>query len=238
MKEAIKQYMAKNGLQQFCPQTALFDMDGVLYDSMPNHAVAWHDSMKEYNLRISHEEAYLYEGMRGVETIKLLAQDQWKRDISDEEAQQMYVTKSEHYAKRATANLIPGVLDLQRYLREKKITIGVVTGSGQLSLIQRILRDFDGLVSPDVIVSAHDVNHGKPAPDPYLMGMQKAKSSPCDTIIVENAPLGVQAGIAAGCFTVAVNTGPLSDDILRKAGADIVFPDMNTFLNSLKDTLS
>lgn len=205
---------------------ALFDMDGVLYNSMPYHAIAWKKCMKAYGIDMTEHEAFLYEGMRGVETIKIVAGRQWKREISDEEAQMMYRKKSEEYAKFPTAELIDGVKDLQKFLVEMGIKVGIVTGSGQFSLINRILNDFKGLVSPDIIVTANDVNHGKPEPDPYIKGMEKGGCTPQETVVIENAPLGVKAGKAAGCFTIAVNTGPLDDAILKDAGADVVCKNM------------
>ena len=59
----------------------------------------------------------------------------------------------------------------------------------------------------------------------------EAKANQC--IVVENAPLGVQAGHAAGCFTVGVTTGPIPEKDLYKAGADIVYADMNAFAQAL-----
>ena len=84
-QQAIHQYLQQHGFGEFCPKAVLFDMDGVLYNSMPNHAYSWHTSMEEYGLVMPPEDAYLYEGMRGVETIKLLCEKQWGRIISDEE---------------------------------------------------------------------------------------------------------------------------------------------------------
>ena len=76
------------------------------------------------------------------------------------------------------------------------------------------------------MVTGFDVKHGKPHPEPYLMGLQKAGIQASEAVVVENAPLGVEAAHAAGIFTIAVNTGPLPDDILRQSGADVVLPDM------------
>ena len=62
------------------------------------------------------------------------------------------------------------------------------------------------------------------------MGLKKAGSlQPWEAIVVENAPLGIKAGIAARIFTVAVNTGPLSDDVLLNAGANLLFSTMREF---------
>ena len=60
----------------------------------------------------------------------------------------------------------------------------------------------------------------------YLMGLEKAGVKPYEALVVENAPMGIQAGVAAGIFTIAVNTGPLDDRILLDAGADLLYPDM------------
>jgi len=201
-------------------------MDGVLYDSMPNHAYAWEHSTEKFGLKMTQAEAYQFEGMRGVETIKIIAQRQWGRLISDAESQEIYDEKSAIYASRPEAKIMPGVMDLQRQMKADGAKIVVVTGSGQRSLLQRLLRDFDGLVSRELMVTSFDVSRGKPQPDPYLMGLQKAGVSADEAMVVENAPLGVRAGKAAGIFTVAVNTGPLPDQELWEAGADLVFPDM------------
>lgn len=109
------------------------------------------------------------------------------------------------------------------------MTIGVVTGSGQRPLINRLMKDFGDYLDESHIVTAYDVKHGKPNPDPYLMGLQKAGNlKPWEAIVVENAPLGVKAGVAARIFTIAVNTGPLPDDVLKREGADLVISDMPT----------
>ena len=55
-------------------------------------------------------------------------------------------------------------------------------------------------------------------------------------MVVENAPLGIRAGVAAGIYTIAVNTGPLNDQVLLDAGANILFPTM-TALSAAWPTL-
>ena len=81
--------------------------------------------------------------------------------------------------------------------------------------------------SPEKMVTAFDVKYGKPNPEPYLMGLEKAGVNANEAIVVENAPMGVQAGVAAGIFTIAVNTGPLSDEVLLQAGADLLFSSVS-----------
>ena len=52
---------------------------------------------------------------------------------------------------------------------------------------------------------------------------------PWEGFVVENAPMGVRAGVAAQIFTVAINSGPLPNQLLLEEGADLIYPDMMTF---------
>lgn len=235
-EKEIEKYLERHGFGTFSPKAVLFDMDGVLYDSMPNHAYSWHKSMAALGITMPPEDAYKYEGMRGVETIKLMARQQWGRELTDEEAQKMYGEKARVFSECPTAKVMDGVQDLQRMMKADGMKIVVVTGSGQRSLLDKLVSDFDGLVSPELIVSSFDVSRGKPDPEPYLKGMEKAGVKPWEAIVVENAPLGVRAGVAADVFTIAVNTGPLPDNMLADEGAAIVFRRMADFRDSW-DTL-
>ena len=225
MKE-IKNYLQKHGFEAFTPKAVLFDMDGVIYDSMPNHATSWHESMATFGLDMPLSGAYQYEGMRGVETIKLLARQQWNRELSDEEAQRMYDVKSACFAQCPPAEKMEGVEELMRQIKADGLRICVVTGSGQHTLLDQLEAAFDGLLSKSLMVTSFDVKYGKPNPEPYLRGLQKAGVKPWEAIVVENAPLGVRAAVAAHIFTIAVNTGPLPNQMLLDEGADLIFGRM------------
>ena len=221
------EYLESNGFESFMPKAVLFDMDGVLFNSMPGHARSWHQSMAAYGIRMSEAEAYEFEGMRGVETIRVLCRRQWHREISDKEAEEMYDLKGRIFASQPEAPKIEGVERLMHTIKDGGLKISIVTGSGQHSLLDKLQDTFPGLIDKRLIVTAFDVKHGKPAPDPYLMGMDKCGVEPWQTIVIENAPLGVQAAVAARCFTIAVNTGPLPDKMLADKGANLVFKNMN-----------
>ena len=66
--------------------------------------------------------------------------------------------------------------------------------------------------------------------------MEKAGASADETIVVENAPLGVRSAKAAGAFVIAVNTGPLPSEALTREGADMVFGNMKELETFLKKT--
>lgn len=233
-RESIKKYLLKHGFGCFHPKAVLFDMDGIIYNSMPNHALSWHQAMATIGIQMEENEAYRYEGMRGVETIKLKARQQWNREISDEEAQKIYDLKVSSFSQCPPALKMEGTEELMKQIKAEGLTICVVTGSGQRSLLEKLETDFKGLIYQERVITCFDVTHGKPAPDPYLVGMQRAGVNPWEAIVVENAPLGIQAAVAAKCFTIAVNTGPLPDEELINKEADVIMPNMKTFSQQWK----
>lgn len=229
IKQAIRQYTERNGLKTFHPRAVLFDMDGVLYDSMPRHARAWHEAMQKFGIDMPEYEAFRVEGMRGVEICQIKAREQLHREITEDEAERMYQEKAKHFASYGDPLKMESVEELMRKMKADGMRIGVVTGSGQRPLIQRLCHDFEGLIESPFIVTSYDVTRGKPEPEPYLKGLEKVGVAATEAIVVENAPLGVRAAVAANIFTVAVNTGPLPEQMLTDEHADLVFERMADF---------
>ena len=71
-QEAIKKYVEQHGHQRLNLKAVLFDMDGVLFNSMPYHAEAWNKIMSRFGFNLSKEEAYLHEGRTGAGTINII----------------------------------------------------------------------------------------------------------------------------------------------------------------------
>jgi len=84
-REAVFAYLAQNGFEHFCLKAVLFDMDGVLFDSMPNHAKSWAEVGQRFRLGITAEDAYLHEGRTGASTINSFARRDWGREATTEE---------------------------------------------------------------------------------------------------------------------------------------------------------
>ena len=231
----INSYLKKHGFERFEPKAVLFDMDGVLYDSMPHHAVAWNEAMEKYGIHMTEADAYATEGARGIDTIRIMVRQQKGMEISEEKAQEMYDEKSRLFHAMGEATIMPGILELMGKIHLQGFTIGVVTGSGQRPLINRLLTDFGEYLDEGHIVTAYDVQRGKPNPDPYLMGMEKAGTKPWETIVVENAPLGIRAGVASKAFTIAVNTGPLADSVLLEHHPDLLLKKMTDLSDKWSD---
>ena len=236
---AVKQYLTAHGYERMALRAAMFDMDGVLFDSMKNHAKCWHETMAHFGLDLPEWEAYMHEGRTGAGTINIVSQRQRGYDATEEEIKRIYQYKSDLFNRCQKAQRMPGAYELLCKVKESGVVPMVVTGSGQRTLLERLNRNFPDVFKRELMVTAFDVKYGKPNPEPYLMGMEKYKKtlscngegdlSASSFIVVENAPLGVAAGVAAGVFTIAVNTGPLPDEELLSQGANLLFHSMQEF---------
>ena len=217
-------------------KAVLFDMDGVLYDSMPSHVKAWYDTMSALNTASSPEEFYLFEGRTGESTINIIFNRSFGRDATPEEIEKIYAQKAQRFVELEHPESKPmlGAIEVLRKVKELGLLRVIVTGSGQKSLFNKLDKHFPDFFDKDLMVTAYDVKYGKPNPEPYLMGLEKANLLPEEALVVENAPLGVESGHAAGIYTIAVNTGPLKDQILLDAGADILFPSMNDLSKNIE----
>ena len=239
-EDSIKSYLKAHSLKAIDLRAVLFDMDGVLFDSMPYHATSWHEVMERHGLHLNRDEAFMHEGRTGPATINIVYRRQYGVDAPDGLADIIYAEKSRRFAQFPEPPRMKGALEVVKKLAADGLTPVVVTGSGQRTLLNRLEEKFEGLFTPEHIVTAYDVKQGKPYPEPYLMGLQKAGAKACEAIVVENAPIGVQAGVAAGIFTVAVNTGPLPPSALLEAGANLLFPSMQALCDNyeqLRDEL-
>ena len=209
-------------------KAALIDMDGTLYDSMKNHTAAWHRMMLELGIDEPRENFYLYEGMTGSQTINRLFTRYLNREATPEEVKEYYMRKTEYFKAMPAVSPMPGAAKMLCLLYNNGIDRVLVTGSGQRSLIDRLNRDFPGMFADNRMITSLDVVHGKPDPEPYLRAMELAGVTAAESIVIENAPLGVKAGASAGAFTIALTTGPIPFDALSDAGADIVLPSMES----------
>ena len=262
MIDALQKYLKENNYSQFHLKTAMFDMDGVLFDSMKNHSRCWHEAMKHYGFNLPREEAYMHEGRTGAGTINIVSLRERGHEATEEEIEKIYAYKSQLFNACPKAERMPGANELLQQVKASGIIPMLVTGSGQKTLLERLHRNFPGIFLPELMVTAFDVQYGKPNPEPYLMGLQKAyqylhpdaphstlhashstlhaphhRLAPNCSIVVEHAPLGVQAAVAAGVFTIAVNTGPLPDSALLDEGANLLFPSMQALSDAWQTLL-
>jgi len=232
LQQTIAEYLKYTGQKGLDISAALIDCDGVLYDSMKYHTQAWVKLMKKNGIKCTRDEFYELEGMTGSEIIKMKFKTGAGKNITDDEARALYGVKTRYFRELGEAPVMPGAVRVLEALKEAGVERVLVTGSQQDSILERIEKDFQGLFG-DVKITGHDVRKGKPNPEPYLKAMAKADKKANQCVVIENAPLGCQAAHAAGCFTIGVTTGPIPEKDLLKAGADLVYKNMDELAAAL-----
>ena len=213
----------------------LFDMDGVLYDSMPNHSKAWSQAMERFGMHMTPHDVYLNEGATGHDTVVRISLRDRGYEASEQEINDIYGYKAALFRSMPEARVMPGALEVFRKAAAAGLKILIVTGSGQKNLIERVQRDYEGFITRDRMVTAFEVKRGKPYPDPYLKGLQIAGVPANEAVVVENAPLGIRAAVAAGIDTIAVNTGPLEDEILLAEKPVLLLHSMQELADNLEN---
>ena len=213
----------------------LFDMDGVLYDSMPNHSKAWSQAMERFGMHMSPHDVYLNEGATGHDTVVRISLRDRGYEASEQEVDDIYGYKAKLFRSMPEAKVMPGAQEVFRKAAAAGLKILIVTGSGQKNLIERVQKDFEGYITRDRMVTAFEVKRGKPFPDPYLKGLEIAGVPASEAVVVENAPLGIRAAVAAGIDTIAVNTGPLEDDILLAEKPVLLLHSMQELADNLEN---
>lgn len=106
-QQEINQYLTTHHYTRIDLKAVLFDMDGVLFDSMKNHATAWHEAMKQYGMSLSKEEAYLHEGRTGAATINIVSQRERGYEADEEEIKRIYQTRATYSISCPKPTLCP-----------------------------------------------------------------------------------------------------------------------------------
>lgn len=201
----------------------IFDMDGVLVLSLPAHWRAWRAIAAEHGLDLTHADFLAFNGMTNADICQRL----WGSERATPEfIARVGDAKERAYraAVAAAVPLAPGCRELLTTLRERGLALAVGTSGPQenvdLILDAGGIRAFFGGV-----VHAGLVQRGKPFPDIFLRAAELLGVAPAACAVIEDAPTGVRAALAAGMRAVAVCTNHTADE-LRAAGAHVVLPDL------------
>ena len=170
----------------------LFDMDGVLISSIGSVVRCWRIWAKQYGI----PNADTYEVPHGVRAIDIVRS--LRPDIDPVEG--LRVIEDLEIADTADLTVLPGAKELLESLPTEKWAI--VTSATKRLMLGRL--EAAGLPAPDRIVSADDVERGKPDPEPYRKGAELLGYTPAECVVVEDAPSGVGAGKAAGSRVLGV----------------------------------
>ena len=208
-------------------KAAIFDVDGVLVQSMERHHEAYRRAFADLRVDIRKDEVFANEGRRSREVIESLAKARGLR-LTDEQLDAMNKLKQQTFASFGPMPLYPGVPELLAKVREAGVRLAMVSGTARVNIDNHF-----GVLTKrfDVIVSADDVQRTKPDPEPYLAALAKLGLKPGDAVVVENATLGIRSAKAAGLRVIAVaSTLPPE----KLTDADFVVPKVADAWNILE----
>lgn len=202
----------------------LWDVDGTLVDTAELHFQAWVELAREINKPFTRDDFAGTFGWRNPEIIPKL----FGREYDEAQITQLGDRKEDLYRAEAAKGvaLLPGVQALLEAIARHGGTqaIGSSAPRRNLDLILEITRTAHRFAA---IVAMEDTRRGKPDPEVFLMGAKKLGLAPARCIVLEDAPVGIQAAKAGGMRAVGVTfVGHHSAEKLRAAGADLVVPSL------------
>lgn len=191
-------------------EAVIFDMDGTLIDSTPAVIRAWQIWGEEHE--VPPAELLQHHGMPSAAVVtRLLPEERRLRAI--ERINELELGDVEGIV------VLPGAAEALASLRNARNAIAT---SCTIPLAKARI-DAAGLTPPSIMITADDVEHGKPAPDPYLAAARQLGVEPGRCLVVEDAPAGLTSARAAGCATLAVITTTARELL----DADAVVPDLS-----------
>jgi beta-phosphoglucomutase len=197
------------------PDAVIFDMDGVIVDSMPYHFLAWYEALRPYGVRVGCFDVYAKEGERWAKSLKDFLR---KEGIvpSKKLLSEIFVFRQKIFKKYFKRFIFKDADQVLCALKNKGYSLALVTGTPDYEvrkiLPRRIYRIFD------VVVAGNNVKKGKPHPEPYLKASKMLKVEPGRCVVIENAPYGIESAKRAGMYCIAVSTS-LPKEFLKTADA-------------------
>lgn len=199
----------------------IFDLDGVITDTAEYHYLAWKKLADELNIHFDREINENLKGISRIESLEIILKKSDKF-FSEEEKHYLADKKNEYYKemiKRMTPeDLLPGVVDLIRELKDRGIKIAVASVSKNAKTVLSNL----GLIETfDYIVDAEKIKNGKPDPEIFLNAAAGIDVEPSLCIGIEDSKAGIEAINRAGMVSVGVG----NYDTVKEA--DIVLKDLS-----------
>lgn len=214
--------------------SVIFDMDGVITNTMPDHYKAWRTVLKKVGIMVTHEDIYGREGQYGLQSIQEIGQKYGKHFVLSE-SREILREKETLFNEIVKLRFIVGARKLLKDLYDKRFTLALVTGTSRQELHKILPDEIYNRFS--VVVTGDDVARSKPDPEPYLKALHLLNIKAEEAVVIENAPYGIRSAKGAGIHCIALETSlprnflGEADEIFSSIGElreNIIFEHLNS----------
>jgi beta-phosphoglucomutase len=204
----------------------IFDMDGVLVDSMPFHAAAWKKAFLDMGMEIQDRDIYAIEGSNPRNGIHLLI----RKAREEPEAYNFETITSiyrQEFKRVFELKAFDGMRECLEVLKTR-FRLSVVSGSDHIIVHGIVDQLFPGIF--DIVVTGDDIKNSKPHPDPFLKAVELLNVQRGECVVIENAILGVEAAKKAEIYCIGIPTYVEPSKLDR---ADLVVGDHQQLMQHL-----
>lgn len=182
----------------------IFDLDGVIVDTAKYHFLAWKKIANELVIEFTEENNELLKGVSRVRSLDIIL-ELGNKEASQEDKNKWLTQKNNDYLSQLvdmdSSEILPGVFEVLKYLKENKQSIAL----GSASKNARPILEKTGLLSYfDAVVDGNDVTNAKPDPEVFLMAAKLLNIEPENSIVFEDSVAGVQAANIAKMTSIGI----------------------------------
>ena len=187
-------------------KAALFDLDGVVFDTEPQYTVFWGAQCREFHP----EHPGLEHEIKG-QTLVQIYEAWFSGPLTEKQA--LITRRLDEYEAQMSYDYVTGFEQYIRSLREKGVKTAVVTSSNRpkMEAVYRSHPEFKELF--DAILTSEDFSASKPDPDCYLKAAERFGVAPEDCVVFEDSFNGLKSGRAAGMTVVGLATTNAAESI-------------------------
>lgn len=210
----------------------IFDMDGVLADTGPIHFDSWVKLGKEIGIEFTREYFEITFGQQSTSIIRKLVGP----DVDELLIIKWGNLKEFSYREMVKDKLkpLPGAIDIIKNLKSEGFKLAVGS-SGSPENVELLLISLKIKEYFDVIITAAEVKKGKPEPDVFLIVSNNLNINPRNCIVIEDAPVGIEAAKRAGMRAIALTTTHNKEEL---RDANLIVSDLsNVSVNAIKKLL-
>jgi len=202
----------------------IWDLDGTLLDTEPSYLASGTELALRYGRILTPEIREQMMGRPGLVAARIFL-DALAIDLTPDQFIEEREAMLEALFRECQP--MPGALAVSRHLHAHGVPQAVATSSNRRNVGFKTVAHADWFATFGAVVTSEDVEHGKPAPDIFLLAAEHIGAPPASTLVFEDSPLGVEAALAAGMHVVATPEEVYRD---RVGTAHLVLTSLEEFV--------